>query len=110
MKDKRRTSGVTLTEFLLARIAEDEMMVWGHENLAHWLADCAAKRQLADMHSADKDPFKNRNIDLGPICRECSDWSADPYEASLVEYPCETLKVLGSVYADHPDYLDEWRP
>jgi hypothetical protein len=29
---------------------------------------------------------------------------------SPVEWPCETLLALASVYADHPDYRDEWRP
>lgn len=72
---------------------------------ARVLADCAAKRAIVDLafhreavvdgewgccHSADE-------IRRG-LCPE-----QDPKHVS-------ELRVLAAVYADHPDYRDEWRP
>jgi hypothetical protein len=96
---------VTLTEFLLARIAEDEIVAkmrqerasrfptrptpmeesYGHSHFvadpssaSRILAECTAKRHIVERAVAESD-----------------------------EWP---LVVLATLYADHPDYLDEWRP
>jgi hypothetical protein len=101
---------VTLTEFLLARIAEDEADARAADEVRLWtlsqagdriindagfmqrftpsrvLAECEAKRQIIERHSG------------------CDDVSYG--DAST----CPDMRDLVSVYADHPDFREEWRP
>lgn len=88
---------VTLTEFLLERIAEDEATtthidcVCEHDVRqagcpARILDECEAKRQIVEWHE--------RGNSDGYICRNIL---------------CPHLAALALVYADHPDYRDEWR-
>jgi hypothetical protein len=107
------TPTITLTEFLLARIAEDEANatrgceVHSHVDVYHpdghpdprVLAECATKRQIIELHGL------NDGTDW-PVCLVCCDSAG--YEAEL--YPCATLRLLAVPYADHPDYRQEWRP
>lgn len=96
-----------LAEFLLARIAEDEAEArrlverYGCEDDTYWaanaddvvitlglgraLAECEAKRRIVEraMPNESDDPRTERG---------------------------RILRVLASVYADHPDYREEWRP
>jgi hypothetical protein len=102
------TATMTLTDFLLARIAEDESH-WHAKGeyarccqecaaLSDWeagptvdrmLAECVAKRAIVALHDSE---------------HHCTTFSA-PEDND----PCETLTALAAVYADHPDYRDEWR-
>jgi hypothetical protein len=104
----------TLTDFLLARIAEDEeraKMARGwqtgsrHEgqpldwsiHMDRWspdrvLAECAAKRRTVEA--------------VHPVVEYESYEGPDYYGGTEA---CETtLRALASVYADHPDYREEW--
>lgn len=100
---------MTLTEFLLARIAEDEVSerfvsqrhvgagkiredVTMIEPSAHVLAECEAKRQIVALHK----PEPGQHPDF------CGH--------DLRELPCPTLRALALPDADHPDYLPEWKP
>ena len=62
------------------------------------LRECEAKRRIVDEHTfmaahESRDfGFSNGN------CLTCR-----------VQGPCATVLHLASVYADHPDYRDEWR-
>lgn len=86
---------VTLTEFLLARIAEDEEFARGHLtiDLDFWphrmLAECAAKRRIVEACSALEDKVLDNNL-----------WFIDQHDAILC--------ALAAVYADHPDYDPTW--
>ena len=109
---------MTITEFLEARIAEDERHI---ARLAEsdrrpvlslsatvnhpqrLLAECAAKRAI----------LKEHEIDLGmrePYCDTCAEWwncvlgEGPP----MVKYPCPTISALAAIYADHPDYDPDW--
>lgn len=125
------TATMTLTEFLLARIAEDE--AFSHMvsdvppisagegrriqegnaafiplNLAaspaRVLAECAAKRAIVELHT----PYGTPQVMVyGTItaCETCGSVDDAPHE-----WPCETLLALAAVYADHPDYREDWRP
>ena len=110
---------VTLTEFLLARIAEDEDVArtagpdWiSYQKTADYgmdddtavhvvtfsparvLAECEAKRRIVDeCRQCDQDNFTPRTETWG-------------YREALRG----SVQVLASVYADHPDYLPEWKP
>ena len=114
---------LTLTEFLLARIDEDEAHLdaevlndfpptgtcWkrlgddrvcirprGHDvDSARVLAECDAKRRLVALHSPDQ-PY-------------CSDNFSNADHAYF-EGPCENLRLLALPYADHAEFRAEWRP
>ena len=57
---------------------------------ARVLAECEAKRQIVELHAEVEK--------AGASCAVC--WE---------DYPCPTLRILTSVYADHPDFREEWR-
>lgn len=104
---------VNITEFLLARIAEDEAEAhaadarfdyeggWRSEHVERVLRECAAKRAIMDIHS-----------DRDGDCARCSDyaWFAILDGGEHEEFPCPTIRHLAAVYADHQDYQPEWAP
>lgn len=88
-----------LTEFLLARIAEDKRVVLEEDfggaipdewpwDLPRGLAECRAKHHIVGWF----DIFDGTAYD---------GWTN---AAAIV------LKELASIYADHPDYREEWKP
>ena len=100
---------MTLTEFLLARIAEDEAEMaaaiesrypsgrWTIlRNPSRLAAECEAKRRIVEEHRGGKWPNPPD--------------PCDAHDASFVSTPCDTLRYLAAVYADHPDYDEAWRP
>jgi hypothetical protein len=104
---------MTLTEFLLARIAEDEERA--QYDTPHWadcehfimfqegglpctcglearmLAECAAKRRVIDEINS-----LEAQID--------SEWGVGPMDENSIP----GLQALAQPYADHPDYQPEW--
>lgn len=100
---------MTLIEFLLARIYDDEAAIYhlpppGQDGsvqtrsptvnayLARWnpertLAECEAKRGIIERHQCD-------------LPTHSPDYRARP----------AVLRDLAAVYADHPDYQEDWRP
>ena len=86
-----------LAEFLLARIAEDEHTAeyadldWPSH---HMLAECEAKRRILELHGAGSHEC--------PPSHQCS--------LCLPAEDCTTVLLLAAVYANHPDYCEEWRP
>lgn len=93
------TQTMTLADFLLARIAEDEQSLaamdglWDTGNEADFaervLAECEAKRQIVAM--------------------EWHHLGDDDYAWGMEEAKRQILVVLALPYADHPDYREEWR-
>lgn len=85
-----------LTEFLLARIAEDE--AWAkHRDIVTFGCDdsrMSPARVLADLEA------KRR------IVAQASFWEAEPVGRTL-DY---VARVLALPHADHPDYREEWKP
>lgn len=124
----------TLTDFLLARIEEDEAAArlvlryqvlheegWstdkargfgrqGYVDQVRAMAECEAKRRIVELH-------RPRVVELWdrcghPGCEEYHGLRPPPacQECGVSSMPgCETLFALASVYADHPDYR-KWRP
>ena len=98
---------MNIVEFLEARIAEDEKRAHYYDPLgasigpARLLAECQAKRAIINLH----DQTGER-------------WTGFPRADQQEHYcihdqqpaPCPTLRVLASVYADHSDYREEWKP
>jgi hypothetical protein len=120
----------TLPEFLLARIAERKAAAWNagpHEwrsdrvdvrrangdllakasagqyvaahiatwDPAHVLTVCEVHRQIVELHAHHRFGHQCVAID-GPTQHHMAD-------------PCATLRLLGSLDADHPDYREEWK-
>lgn len=117
---------MTLTEFLLARIAEDETVarkadeyttpfyaIWGgtdahicdddgvHVGLppARVLAECEAKRRAIDAAWGDLERIESE-WGSGKSRKRLS---ADNDNPAVIEW-------LATPYADHPDYDEAWRP
>jgi len=102
----------TITEFLEARIAEDELearecIASPEHRPKRWvriLAECAAKRAIIEMHGPVKDEgwisgAAHDNLWCG-MCGSIDD-SPEPH-------PCPTLKALAAVYKDRADYQEDW--
>lgn len=112
---------MTLTDFLLARIAEDggvarwaQSDAWSeaagihgfedpwpshlafaeHITPARVLAECEAKRQLVEGLRGLVDYDRDKFI-VGP---------------GVEAVASETCRLLALPYADHPDYREEWKP
>ena len=126
----------TITEFLEARIAEDEAVLrWADDkgpayssltyemrsgytfygiDASRIAAECAAKRAIMYAHR----PHDHGGTHGDAVfCDECQwDHGDDspridnqPVEGFGAN-PCRTLAALAAVYADHPDYDAEWKP
>jgi len=133
-------NAVTLTEFLLARIAEDkaEAKAAGQVESSQWWVDGPAqvsgkhwvyatgekfeRREVAD-HIARHDPArvlaeceaKRRIVGWHGFGHECPDDGTVAGLAPAGWYgessdECPTLLALAMPYADHPDYDEAWKP
>lgn len=92
---------MTITEFLLARIEEDEADIRSHFCEPGFevsgLAECAAKRAIIRSYRsciAAEDTTK----DFGPRL----------VTSGIVKGLEVAIKLLASVYASHPDYEQGW--
>ena len=121
---------MTITEFLLARIAEDEALAktdgdWaaahsigcGHDQAemgsgfcqcswpARMQAECMAKRRIVELHKpVEPEPChcgEEHGPKMTPACITCG----TAQDLGL----CDTIRALLAIYADHPDYDPEWR-
>jgi hypothetical protein len=125
---------VELSEFLLARIAEDEAAAkeenssflrnhgasallselegyglhWLASSVttaAHVLAECEAKRRIVELHE----------VSVADVWVNPPDGLAyqEPERTCAicgwVPDACDTVKALALPYADHADYREEWR-
>ena len=75
-------------------------------HIARWdparvLAESEAKRRIVEVHK----PYR-RIYGLG--CENCL--QPRHVSADVPGWPCESLRLLAAVYADHPDYDPAWRP
>ncbi|WP_300680729.1 DUF6221 family protein [Nocardioides sp.] len=115
---------MTITEFLLARIAEDEATAsnvsrfeirdgipGNYAITARVLAECEAKRRIVDEHGElVLAPDRGARAYTGE-CRTCAvNEEADYDGAPSVLLPCPTLRLLALPYAGHSDCREEWRP
>ena len=95
-------------------IGDDGM--YAAEHTARWdparvLAECSAKRAIIELHH----PF-NHHGEHGDyaFCTACQ-WdhgSDEPRtDMGIAEYghPCQTLRALATIYADHPGFQEAWR-
>jgi Family of unknown function (DUF6221) len=120
---------VTLTDFLLARITEDEAEAAESHAVScartnpvyedpeqppddalcdcrqrRVLAECGAKRRIIAEHAPD-----NRQFDCRDDAGSHAYYSDEPGTYGYLG-ECRTLRILALPYEDHPDYREEWRP
>ena len=103
---------MSLVDFVLARIAEDEehgrlgdgtdFVPAGYWDNARVLAEVEAKRRLVDwsapVSGSERVPTDRPGVyDVRPVRHVNEDGE-------------DVLRYLAMPYADHPDYLEEWRP
>lgn len=107
-------STVTLTEFLLARIAEDQATA-AEVKLAGALHPGYSWRTITWFHQANRD--HGMRWDPDRVLVECEakrqiiaavqeSWDWDLVKDGAWE---DVLRPLAMPYADHPDYLEGWR-
>ena len=102
--------GMDITDFLLARIAEDEKRA-NYYGLAlgtdRVLAECAAKRAIIEAHPITSDVVEvSTSIKWGYACETCFSFGDVVEDHGY----CDTLRALAAVYKGHPDYRQEWTP
>jgi hypothetical protein len=130
---------MTLADFLLARIGEDEadaQVALGPSPFwfagDEWSSVLGSDREgCADAHIIRWRPdrvlaeceAKRRIVELhapeqigwGPDvigCRNCHVEMGETWGPDLLTgplYPCETIELLALPYASHPDYREDWR-
>jgi hypothetical protein len=123
---------MTLTDFVEARIREDEAVAravesdrnsvgvgvstgddpWPSERsyalrftTARVLAECEAKRAIVALHP----PKDVEGLEYLAGVKHCGGCWRFP-EDHAVGWPCQTLRALAAIYSDHEDYRAEWRP
>lgn len=140
---------MTLTEFLHARIAEDEAVarsavgmgafsrqtgrwmvghprdIHGQSTIVFALTDSGARTQAADLTLAWESAERARHIalhDPARVLAECeakrriAEMHREGIDADCVldcddhmYGPCNTLRALALPFAEHPDYDEAWR-
>jgi len=120
----------SLTEFLTARIDEDEAVAlaategpWhanGKRDDGEWAADgCRIEGAgiiIYDESGHDEDQAAHiARHDPARVLAECEAKRLllelhGPHGRDTEALPCRELAVLALPYADHPDYQPEWRP
>lgn len=101
-----------ITEFVLARIAEDEAAAQAEalvdsQHMARWspvrvLAECTAKRTIVEAFE-ELGKFLAQSSDSGD--EDVVTGARDMFAGLMI-----AVRVHAEVYADHPDYRPEWRP
>ncbi len=109
------TDTLTLTDFLLARIAEDEALAdragsfngpeaMRNDNYGNLTvqpsrirAECEAKRAIVELHDRQHECSTYDRFGEVDNCTWC-----------LGASDCSTICALAAVYADHPDYRGAW--
>lgn len=124
---------MTITEFLNARYDEDEQVAraatpghWGpsgHSVLTSDDIEFIEASRTDSVHIARHDPARA----LREITAKRALLRAHPFEPYADEpsegfcaecqrggsagvWPCPTVRIMSAVYADHPDYRQEWKP
>lgn len=123
---------MTITDFLLARIAEDEArardvrdpqlrhIVWSIEAGTtvedHVLAECEAKRRIMEavsgwQHETVEDCWYSCAATYGTEVEDacCNDSAGTECDCGLDYRKAQILGPLALPYADHADYREEWQ-
>lgn len=113
---------MSIVEFILARIAEDEAIGWGV--VADAIGRYSAVEAQAIISDAEmQGEHSHASVGVARVLRECEakrrivaahrDVIGDietthPCDGTLGVIECDTLRALASAYADHPDFDPAW--
>lgn len=101
---------MTLTEFLTARLDEDEALAQAARE--DYRMDLRMARDMA-QHSARHNPARVlREVEAkrAILARHTKEvWDGSCFDCAE-PYPCPTVRAIAAVYADHADYDEAWRP
>ncbi|MCK6210742.1 hypothetical protein KZX45_09335 [Georgenia sp. EYE_87] len=96
-----------VTEFLLARLAEERAALdgaeagteaaLGEEGTGRRRAELRAVRAIVELHRGAADIWGFHGC---LTCGNVADTTAG--------FPCPTVRALAAVHSDHPDYRAEW--
>ncbi|MFH8926376.1 DUF6221 family protein [Streptomyces pristinaespiralis] len=87
-----------------------------HEAFDAYLQDIQPARVLAEVETKRHLLDEHQEGTLGcAVCAAPEDFDEDSegnaeWSRAAKWWPCPTLRLLALPYADHPDYLEEWRP
>lgn len=111
---------MTLTDFLLARIADDEAearILDGHYRRHEltgsdlWVVDSGPSlamspdRALAECKAKREIVLQQRESQISAEGDDLAPWAEGMAYAGVL-----AMRYLATVYADHPDYREEWKP
>ena len=112
---------MSITEFLLARIAEDEASACPFPGAAYLraLRECAAKRAIIKQHEewpvlVERQPEYSISNDVSNVAFRATQqiaWLTErEYVKKFGEEPptAPMIRTLAAVYFDHPDYDPAW--
>src|SRR5690242_3092999 len=111
---------MTLTEFLRARLDEDERharklaesdrrpvlsLATTVNHPERLLLEVEAKRRIVETH-------RHADYSFGNSQAECPSMPRPLVESAILRdmAGCDTLLLLAAIYADHDDYDEGWRP
>jgi hypothetical protein len=115
---------LTVTEFVLARLGEDEANLpdetadLHHETWWRWERyrdQCAAMRKIVEEHpmttaevlpredGAHSERYGWAVLD---VCETCTSWGQE--EHHYERYPCPTIRAVASIWSDHPQFDPDW--
>ena len=92
---------------------------WQRDHAKQWLAEVKAKRALIALHGLETlelppAPYELPEGFTGEFVGHCGMCSEVDYPEGLNTYyepwPCPSLRILASIYDQHPDYDEAWRP
>ena len=113
-----RMATVTLTEFLLARIAEDEAAApRRHDAMCEWSmrGDCGATEDDCDCGVTIRRARAQAECEAKRRIVEACEYAASPefesdYDlAPRYDLADDTLRALAAIYADRDGFREEWR-
>lgn len=103
---------MNITDFLLARIKEDEAaatsgltsQMVGRTASTRRIAECHAKRAIINDTQTFVDEYANEEY------RTNDDLTAGRVASRARFWQQQILRHLAAAYSDHPNYQQEWRP
>lgn len=97
---------MTLVDFLLARIADDEAEVQGHcFDYTVWDTGVSVCRHASHVSGYTAICFKARAHK-----RTVAECTAKRKIVERPHSPVGVLRILAEIYSDHPDYDQTWAP
>lgn len=113
------TDTLTLTDFLLARIAEDEAAAqaaslhgdttWTQTDPLRKEGQVESVRSVVTYDDGSPNADQAAHIARHDPARVLAECEAKRRIVGTGEFATQPMKILAAVYADHADYRDEWR-